>query len=47
MFLGVFGGLAAFGLLGIFIGPVALALAVTLVGVIHQAAAAEAPAESP
>ena len=30
VFLGVFGGLAAFGLLGIFIGPMALALAATL-----------------
>ncbi len=30
VFLGVFGGLAAFGLLGIFIGPVALAIAVSL-----------------
>lgn len=30
VFLGVFGGLAAFGLLGIFIGPVALVLAVAL-----------------
>ncbi len=47
VFLGVFGGIAAFGLLGIFIGPVALALAVTLVGVIRQVAAAEAPVESP
>ncbi|MDD5564035.1 MAG: AI-2E family transporter [Thermoanaerobaculaceae bacterium] len=46
VFLGVFGGIAAFGLLGIFIGPVALALAVTLVGVIRQAAEAEAPVES-
>ncbi|MFH1176196.1 MAG: AI-2E family transporter [Acidobacteriota bacterium] len=35
VFLGVFGGLAAFGLLGIFIGPVALALGVTLVGVMR------------
>ncbi|MEO6324994.1 MAG: AI-2E family transporter [Thermoanaerobaculia bacterium] len=30
VFLGVFGGLSAFGLLGIFIGPLALALAATL-----------------
>lgn len=30
VFLGVFGGVAAFGLLGIFIGPVALAVAVAL-----------------
>ncbi len=47
VFLGVFGGIAAFGLLGIFIGPVALALAVTLVGVIRQAAESEAPAAAP
>ncbi len=47
VFLGVFGGIAAFGLLGIFIGPVALALAVTLVGVIRQAAGAERPAAAP
>jgi predicted PurR-regulated permease PerM len=33
--LGVFGGLAAFGLLGIFIGPMALALGVTLAGVVR------------
>lgn len=39
VFLGVFGGLAAFGLLGIFIGPVALALAVTVVGALRHAAA--------
>jgi predicted PurR-regulated permease PerM len=31
VFLGVFGGLAAFGLLGIFIGPVVLAIAATLI----------------
>lgn len=35
VFLGVFGGLAAFGLLGIFIGPVALAIAVALLGVMR------------
>ena len=35
VFLGVFGGLAAFGLLGIFIGPVALAIAVTLLEVMR------------
>jgi predicted PurR-regulated permease PerM len=41
VFLGVFGGLAAFGLLGIFIGPVALALATTLLGVMRRAASGE------
>ena len=38
VFLGVFGGLAAFGLLGIFIGPLALALAATLLGTMRRAA---------
>jgi predicted PurR-regulated permease PerM len=37
-FLGVFGGLAAFGLLGIFIGPVSLALATTVLQVLRRAA---------
>ncbi len=36
VFLGVFGGLGAFGLLGLFIGPMALALAATLVGVLRE-----------
>jgi len=35
VFLGVFGGIAAFGLLGIFIGPIVLALTVWLVGVMR------------
>ena len=43
VFLGVFGGLAAFGLLGIFIGPVALALAVTLLGTMRRARAGGGP----
>ena len=43
VFLGVFGGLAAFGLLGIFIGPVALALAVTLLGTMRRAAGGAMP----
>jgi predicted PurR-regulated permease PerM len=38
VFLGVFGGLAAFGFLGVFIGPVALALATTLLAVMRTAA---------
>ncbi|MGD1148923.1 MAG: AI-2E family transporter [Thermoanaerobaculaceae bacterium] len=38
VFLGVFGGLAAFGLLGIFIGPIALALTATLLGRMRHAA---------
>jgi predicted PurR-regulated permease PerM len=44
VFLGVFGGLAAFGLLGIFIGPVALVLATTLIQVMRQAAQTAEPA---
>jgi predicted PurR-regulated permease PerM len=38
VFLGVFGGLAAFGVLGIFIGPVALASAVALLQVMRTQA---------
>ena len=44
VFLGVFGGLAAFGLLGIFIGPVALVLASTLVSVMRREAGGEVSA---
>jgi predicted PurR-regulated permease PerM len=36
VFFGVFGGLPAFGLLGIFIGPIALALALTVLGAIRH-----------
>jgi predicted PurR-regulated permease PerM len=36
VFVGVFGGLAAFGLLGIFVGPIALALAATLLAVLRE-----------
>ncbi|MBZ5589383.1 MAG: AI-2E family transporter [Acidobacteriia bacterium] len=43
VFLGVFGGLAAFGLLGIFIGPVALALAATLLSAMRGAAGGATP----
>jgi predicted PurR-regulated permease PerM len=43
VFLGVFGGLAAFGLLGIFIGPIALVLAATVIQVMRQAAKAAEP----
>jgi predicted PurR-regulated permease PerM len=38
VFLGVFGGLAAFGLLGIFIGPMALAIAIALLDVMRRQA---------
>ena len=43
VFLGVFGGLAAFGLLGIFIGPVALVLAATLLSVMRREAGGLVP----
>jgi predicted PurR-regulated permease PerM len=36
VFFGVFGGLPAFGLLGIFIGPIALALALTMLGAMRR-----------
>ena len=38
MFLGVFGGLSAFGLLGVFIGPMSLAVGVMLVRVLRTLA---------
>ena len=38
--LGVFGGLASFGLLGVFIGPMVLALAITLLGTLRSQARA-------
>lgn len=44
VFLGVFGGLAAFGLLGIFIGPVVLVLATTVIQVMREAANPGKPA---
>jgi len=48
VFLGVFGGLAAFGLLGIFIGPIALALAVTVIEILGREARREdEPAPAP
>ena len=37
VFLGVFGGLAAFGLLGIFIGPMVLAFGLTLLRILREA----------
>ena len=36
VFLGVFGGLTAFGLLGIFIGPISLAVALMVIRVLRQ-----------
>lgn len=37
VFLGVFGGLAAFGILGLFIGPMVLAFGLTLVEILREA----------
>ena len=45
--LGVFGGMAAFGLLGVFIGPVSLALAVSLVERLRSLARDAAPPAEP
>jgi predicted PurR-regulated permease PerM len=38
VFLGVFGGIAAFGLLGVFVGPIALALGLMLVKILREVA---------
>jgi predicted PurR-regulated permease PerM len=46
VFLGVFGGLAAFGLLGIFIGPMTLAVAVMLVRILREMARASREANA-
>ena len=43
--LGVFGGMAAFGLLGVFIGPITLALAVSLLELLRSQARASCPEE--
>jgi predicted PurR-regulated permease PerM len=43
VFVGVFGGLSVFGLLGIFIGPIALALAATMLEVLREHNARPAP----
>ena len=43
VFLGVFGGLAAFGLLGLFIGPMVLALGLTLLRILREATRADQP----
>jgi predicted PurR-regulated permease PerM len=47
VFFGVFGGLPAFGLLGIFIGPIALALALNLLAVLRRRINAPAAPEAP
>ncbi len=43
VFLGVFGGIAAFGLLGIFIGPMVLAFGLTLLSILREATRRAAP----
>lgn len=45
VFLGVFGGLGAFGLLGLFIGPMVLAFALTLLEILRDTARREAVRE--
>ena len=44
VFLGVFGGIAAFGLLGLFIGPMVLALGLTLLRILRETTRGDAPA---
>ncbi len=46
-FFGVIGGLSAFGLVGLFLGPVVLALVLALVQFAEETRAIEAPAPSP
>ena len=43
VFFGVFGGLAAFGLLGLFIGPMVLAFGLTLVQILRESTRRSAP----
>ena len=43
VFLGVFGGLGAFGLLGLFIGPMVLAFSLTLVGILRESIRRDPP----
>ncbi|HEV8266677.1 MAG TPA: AI-2E family transporter, partial [Thermoanaerobaculia bacterium] len=47
VFLGVFGGLSAFGLLGLFIGPITLAVAIMLLQVLRTSARAAVPEDAP
>jgi predicted PurR-regulated permease PerM len=46
VFLGVFGGLTAFGLLGVFVGPMALAVGVMLVRILREVARASRAASA-
>ena len=46
VFLGVFGGLASFGLLGVFVGPMALALGLMLVRILRELARASRASEA-
>ena len=47
VFLGVFGGLGAFGLLGLFIGPMVLAFALTLLDILRETTRKDALSEDP
>lgn len=44
VFLGVFGGLASFGLLGVFIGPMVIAFGLTLLRILREATREDGPA---
>src|SRR5262249_45500657 len=44
VFLGLMGGLSAFGAIGMFLGPVIVALVIALLGFVEEARAADAPA---
>ena len=46
-FFGVIGGIGAFGVVGLFLGPVVLALALALIQFAEETRAAEAPAPAP
>jgi predicted PurR-regulated permease PerM len=46
VFLGVFGGLSAFGLLGVFVGPMSLAVGVMLVRILREIARASRAASA-
>ena len=47
VFIGVLGGLSAFGMIGLFLGPVVLALVLALIGFAEEARAATGGLEAP
>jgi predicted PurR-regulated permease PerM len=47
VFLGVFGGLGAFGLLGLFIGPMVLAFGLTLLEILREATRKDVLSDDP